>query len=67
MPNQDNDYRYPEDLLVGADRPRQLPLAVACRGWRTPSPTNAPGRCRPRSAGGWRAAFARSGPVENGP
>jgi hypothetical protein len=26
--NHDNDYRYPEDLLVGADRPRQLPLAV---------------------------------------
>ncbi len=31
MPNQDNDYRYPEDLLVGADRPRQLPVAVRAR------------------------------------
>ncbi len=31
MPNQDNDYRYPEDLLVGADRPRQLSVAVRAR------------------------------------
>jgi hypothetical protein len=31
VPNQDNDYRYPEDLLVGADRPRQLPVAVRAR------------------------------------
>jgi len=31
VPNQDNDYRYPEDLLVGADRPRQLPPAVRAR------------------------------------
>ncbi len=31
MPNQDNSYRYPEDLLVGADRPRQLPLALRAR------------------------------------
>jgi negative regulator of sigma E activity len=29
--NHDNDYRYPEDLLVGADRPRQLPLAMRAR------------------------------------
>ena len=31
MPDQDNNYRYPEDLLVGADRPRQLPPAARAR------------------------------------
>ena len=31
MPSQDNNYRYPEDLLVGSDRPRQLPLALRAR------------------------------------
>jgi len=31
VPDQDNNYRYPEDLLVGADRPRQLPLALRAR------------------------------------
>jgi hypothetical protein len=31
VPSQDNTYRYPEDLLVGADRPRQLPLALRAR------------------------------------
>jgi hypothetical protein len=31
VPNQDNNYRYPEDLLVGSDRPRQLPLALRAR------------------------------------
>jgi hypothetical protein len=31
VPDQDNNYRYPEDLLVGSDRPRQLPLALRAR------------------------------------
>jgi len=32
VPDQDNIfYRYPEDLLVGADRPRQLPPAARAR------------------------------------
>jgi hypothetical protein len=31
VPDQDNNYRYPEDLLVGSDRPRQLPLDLRTR------------------------------------
>ena len=66
MPNHDNDYRYPEDLLVGADRPRQLPVAVRAR--LEDALTDQ--RARPLSPevrGRLESSLRPQGPAENGP
>ena len=66
MPNQDNDYRSPEDLLVGADRPRQLPVVVRAR--LEDALTDQRSRpLSPEVRGRLETSLRPQGPAENGP